>query len=56
MIMVDKLDLNMTLEAMCDKYCKYPNECDTQEKLDEICNDCPLNNFPYWKEIKSWRK
>lgn len=35
-------------EAMCDKYCKYPNEYsrdDYEKMLDEVCADCPLNRI-----------
>ena len=42
-----------TMEDMCDKYCKYPFNTETQAELNEICQDCPLNNLfcdDYWKE------
>lgn len=32
------------IEEMCDGYCKYPMIC-TQEKLDEHCDNCPLNEL-----------
>ena len=28
--------------AMCDQYCKYPNEIKDDEELYEICIGCPL--------------
>lgn len=33
-------------ERMCDKYCKYPNECDDgDEMIDTICVNCPLSEL-----------
>ena len=29
-------------EAICDNYCKYP---DINSDLEEICENCPLNNM-----------
>lgn len=41
--------LEQELEAMrelfCDKYCKYPLICNTQDKLDGICDECPLSKL-----------
>lgn len=41
--------LEQELEAMrqvfCDEYCKYPLICKTQEKLDDICDECPLSKL-----------
>ncbi|MBR2550590.1 MAG: hypothetical protein IKE92_11365 [Clostridiales bacterium] len=37
---------NEMLEKMCDDYCKMPDICETQERLDRHCAECPLNNFP----------
>lgn len=34
------------IEKMCDEYCKMPDICATQERLDRHCAECPLNNFP----------
>ena len=28
--------------AMCDNYCKYPNEIKDDEELYHICEKCPL--------------
>lgn len=30
---------------ICDDYCKYPNEMNTEEELYEICEDCPLGRL-----------
>ena len=43
------------VEMMCDKYCKWTYEAGSQEELDDICNDCPINNLhidEYWKELR----
>ena len=32
------------VEHICDEKCKMPDECSNDE-LDEICDDCPLNNL-----------
>ena len=40
-------------ERMCDGYCKWPSLSESQEALDNHCNDCPLNNInceEYWTE------
>ena len=37
---------NEMIEKMCDDYCKMPDICETQERLDRHCAECPLNNFP----------
>ena len=29
-------------ERFCNEYCKFPNECETQEELDEHCDNCEL--------------
>ena len=31
--------------AMCDEYCKYPNEYEDNEILEVICEKCPLNRL-----------
>lgn len=30
---------------MCDNYCKYPFNTETQADLNEICKDCPLSQL-----------
>lgn len=41
--------LEQELEAMrqvfCDKYCKYPYICESEEEIDGICEECPLNKL-----------
>ena len=35
------------VEKICDDYCKMPDICETQERLDRHCAECPLNNLQY---------
>lgn len=42
---ISDMRLNEVIEAICDDYCKWPDECSNQEELTEKCNDCPLNNI-----------
>ena len=44
-ITIDKDRINEVTEAICDRYCKWPFNTETQADLDEICQDCPLNNI-----------
>lgn len=37
--------LNDVIEAICDDYCKWPFNTETQADLDKICEDCPLRNI-----------
>lgn len=30
------------LEKMCDRYCKFPDQTESQEALDATCSACPL--------------
>ena len=30
------------MEKVCDKYCRFPCECKSQEELDEHCDSCEL--------------
>ena len=32
-------------ENFCDHYCKYPSECEDDEELMDICENCPLNKL-----------
>ena len=32
-------------ENICDEYCKYPFNTETQAELNEICDKCPLNKM-----------
>lgn len=29
-------------EQICDKYCKFPGECNDQDELDKHCDNCVL--------------
>lgn len=30
---------------ICDDYCKYPNQCRSQEEMHSICGNCPLEKL-----------
>lgn len=45
LIKIDKERLNAVIEKMCDDYCKLPDICPTQERLNRHCAECPLNNL-----------
>lgn len=32
-------------ERICDDYCKMVDICETQERLDRHCAECPLNEL-----------
>ena len=34
-----------TFELFCDMHCKYPEQCSSQEELDEYCSRCPLDKI-----------
>lgn len=35
-------DMDYIPEVCCDEYCKYPQQCRTQEDMDQICDRCKL--------------
>ena len=37
--------LEEVASRICDDYCKFPNECKSEEELYEICEDCPLGGL-----------
>ena len=47
LIKIDKERLNAVIEKMCDDYCKLPDICPTQERLNRHCAECTLNNLKY---------
>lgn len=49
-IKIDRSELNKVIEAICDDYCKMPDICETQERLDRHCAECPLNNLQFKDE------
>lgn len=49
-ISIEKSEFNDMVEKMCDEYCKMPDICPTQERLDRHCAECPLNIFLCDKE------
>ena len=44
-IKIDRDKLNEAIEAICDEYCKWPFNTETQEDLNVICEECPLRNI-----------
>ena len=51
-VTISKDRLNTAIERICDGYCKKPEEADSQEELNRICNDCPLECLlidEYWE-------
>lgn len=44
-ISINTEKLKDVIEAICDDYCKMPDICATQERLDKHCQECPLNNL-----------
>lgn len=37
--------LEKITEKFCEKYCKFPQECKDQNELDDICDECPMNEL-----------
>lgn len=35
-------EVSNAAEIFCDKYCRFPIECSTQDELDEHCDNCEL--------------
>ena len=44
-VTIRKDKLNDVIEAICDEYCKWPFNTETQDDLNRICENCPLNNI-----------
>ncbi len=44
-IIIDHRKLVDVTEKMCDGYCKWPFNTETQADLNEKCDECPLNNI-----------
>ena len=42
---MDEKQLEEIAEKFCDKYCKYPYLINEQSKLDDICENCPMNQL-----------
>lgn len=41
-----QIEISITdLEKMCDRYCKFPNQTESQEALEAICSFCPLTQI-----------
>ncbi|MGN1015331.1 MAG: hypothetical protein ACI4PM_08245 [Butyricicoccus sp.] len=45
--------IEAVLGTICDGYCKYRAECDTQEELNGKCTRCSLGK---WLEDMEWRR
>ena len=37
-----ELAADAVMEKVCDKYCRFPWECSSQEELDKHCDSCEL--------------
>ena len=37
-----ELAAGAVMETICDKYCRFPCECKSQEELDKQCDACEL--------------
>ena len=42
---MDSERLEKITEKFCDKYCKYPYVIKKQDELDDICENCPMNEL-----------
>lgn len=32
-------------EQMCDNYCKFPEQCSSEDELMEHCENCPMTRL-----------
>ena len=46
------MNLNEAISVFCDKYCRYPLECRSQDELDEHCDNCDFIKIINLKEEK----
>ncbi len=37
-----ELAAGAVMEKICDKYCRFPGECSSQEELDKHCDGCEV--------------
>ena len=37
--------LEKITEKFCENYCKFSQECKDQNELDDICDECPMNEL-----------
>lgn len=44
-VTINKRKLDKAMEEMCDSYCKWVFNTETQAELNEICDRCPLSNL-----------
>ncbi len=42
---MDTERLEKITDKFCNRYCKYPHIAKEQEQLDDICEDCPMNEL-----------
>ena len=42
---MDKKTLEKLTGVFCDNYCKYPGICSNQDELDQVCDECPMNEM-----------
>ena len=51
-ITISKQRLSDIIEQTCEYACHWDVDCESQEQLDRICEECPLNNIDneeYWE-------
>ena len=42
---MSKEEIEKIKEAMCDCFCRVPNEAANEEEAEELCKVCPLNQL-----------
>ena len=53
MTKIDRNRINDVIEDMCDHYCMWPEKAVDDYELEDVCDNCPLNNIvndDYWEE------
>lgn len=56
MLQISEDKLCEVKEKICDEYCKWLDECPTQERLDRHCAECPLNDLEYPLGVNGWQE
>lgn len=56
MLQISEDKLCEVKEKMCDEYCKWPFNTETQADLNEICAKCPLNDLEYPLGVNGWQE
>ena len=42
---MDKKTVEELTGKFCDEYCQYPYICGSEDELDAVCKDCPMNRM-----------